>query len=203
MYRATVDKKIKTETRRTHGLSGINLTPSQWEIKFCRFNDDNRLVVYFYNKKHDYSTFITSKYKKGEILYIAEPMWVQKEYSLNLTPLEIPHLYHYDCDETTIASLAKKGDMKKLSPMFMKQQYGRHFIIITDIFCERLQDITRRGIISEGIEENHTNTSDYLLRVMFSTLFDKINGAGSWNKNEYVFGYRFDYLPNYKRRLNA
>lgn len=211
MYQATVVKKIKSETRRNHGLKGVNIAPDRWEIKSQKYLHNNRLAVDFINKNDGDSGTVLSKYQRGEVLYIAEPLYVLHNQVVNrnmamgkITPLDIPHLYKYDMTESQLIAakdLLKQGLWKVVSPMFMPQIYGRKFIKVTDIWCERVNEITRGGIIREGVEENHTTTSDHLLRIMYSTLYDKINGVGSWSRNEYVFGYRYDYLPDYSRRL--
>lgn len=215
MYEATVTKLIKSETRRTHGLEKVINKEGDWEISTNSGprDESGRLIARFKKRGKSQLLEVKSKYKVGEVLYIAEPMYVMNSAVVNknlslgkITHLDIPHLYRYDMDPVQIMAakeLVKSKHWKVCSPMFMIQQYGRRFIRITDIICEKVQEITRGAIIREGIEEYHTTVSDYLLRIKYSVLFDRINGPGAWDRNGYVFAYRYDYLPDYKRRLNA
>lgn len=91
----------------------------------------------------------------------------------------------------------------------------RIFLQATRIWPERLNDISQEDCIAEGIERHTpvpgdfphgTVYKDYLSGTMtlrdpkesYKSLWEKINGAGSWDKNPAVWCYEFEVLdiPN-------
>lgn len=224
MYNATVLKRNKTETRRTHGLSKVNDWPLRYFVSKSSINDKGFLEVVFedaYRSNPDVSEAITlrSRFKVGEILYIAEPMYIMDNETVNnnlslgkITVLDVPHLYKYDMNITQLSAareLVENKSWKVVSPMLMRQEYGRSFIRIREISIERLHDISRTSIFNEGVVDLSSfkpgeKIADDLLRIMYATLFDEINGVGSWDKNLFVFSYSYEFLPDFKRRdVNA
>lgn len=208
LYNATAIQLIKTETRRTHGLGEINKDPKRYYVaEKDLLYESKRLLVRFADRAvTSHNPVIKSRFKEGEILYLAEPMWLYNRNLLKggITALDVPHLYHYDMDEKQIAAaleLKKAGTWKKISPLFMEQEYGRHFIKIIKIDCEPVQDISDKAVVREGISRTNTDMKPGTLKSMYATLFDKVNSVGTWNQNPYVFVYLFEYLPNFKRRL--
>ena len=89
--------------------------------------------------------------------------------------------------------------------MFVRADLMPHVIEITDIKAERLQDISdedclREGItkwldcyIVTGIMEHHgqNNVCFDTPREAFAALIDRLNGRGTWNRNEWQFAYTF------------
>lgn len=102
--------------------------------------------------------------------------------------------------------------------MFVRANLMPHRIIITDINVERLQDISVKDCISEGIYEDLEGgrTIGYPIGVpfyytfvgalskqtkkqlywttakeAFSVLIDRICGRGTWERNPWVFAYSF------------
>ena len=84
------------------------------------------------------------------MLYIAEPMYIMNSEVVNknlslgkITHLDVPHLYRYDMNImqlTAAGELVKNKTWKVVSPLLMRQQYGRQLIKIREIKIERLQD---------------------------------------------------------------
>lgn len=94
----------------------------------------------------------------------------------------------------------------------MPKKAARIWLEITDITIERLKDITKESAIAEGIEgvdkiksfktpievcrmyKSYQKKSDELFKdptTAYMTLWEKINGIGSWNKNPYVWCVKF------------
>lgn len=87
--------------------------------------------------------------------------------------------------------------------MFVKAFYMPHQIRITDIFVERLQDISNEDCLKEGIYDtlmdriyhyrfdnsprNYMNPQE-----AFAALIDKVSGNGTWDSNPWVFVYEFE-----------
>lgn len=82
-----------------------------------------------------------------------------------------------------------------------------HQIRITDIKVERLQDISDEDCLKEGILKREirpfvTIEIRYQVpktiiykdtpREAFAALIDKVSGKGTWEKNPYVFAYKFE-----------
>lgn len=91
--------------------------------------------------------------------------------------------------------------------MFVRADIMPHYIRITNIKVEQLQDITDWECLAEGIVRvdlqvvghetlySTNNNPAYFYgdsaRTAFATLIDKINGKGTWERNPWVFVYTF------------
>lgn len=93
--------------------------------------------------------------------------------------------------------------------MFVKAELMKHFIKITGVKVERLQDISYTDIAAEGIKYNidvMTNLRIFMFpngereflddRTAFRTLIDKISGKGTWKSNPWVWAYEFELTNN-------
>ena len=70
---------------------------------------------------------------------------------------------------------------KWLNSMFMPKYACRLFLQITDMKIEPLQNINGKDAIDEGVDSVDS----------YKTLWQKINGAGSWGQNPLVWVYTF------------
>nr|DAT79892.1 MAG TPA: ASCH domain protein [Caudoviricetes sp.] len=109
----------------------------------------------------------------------------------------------------------KANELKELpgyrNKMFVRADLMPHHIRITDIRVERLQDISDKDCLAEGIyrlKNIATNGWKYSyrsiwrdldIRDLFTTpksayaaLIDKVCGKGTWDANTYVFVYEFE-----------
>lgn len=91
--------------------------------------------------------------------------------------------------------------------MFTKPDLMLHHIRITDIRVERLQDISDKDCLAEGIEvfpdeygfrfvkgeALHWICTDSL-RQAYASLIDKVSGKVTWESNPYVFVYDFELI---------
>jgi hypothetical protein len=87
--------------------------------------------------------------------------------------------------------------------LFMPKQACRLFLEVTEITVEQLNNISESDAINEGIEvlgydegtvykdyiNLHSETNDPILS--YHTLWQKINGINSWNKNPWVWVIKF------------
>ena len=99
--------------------------------------------------------------------------------------------------------------------MFISPEYMQHFVRITDVKVERLQDISEDDCLKEGVYYNadvdgykifnlslpnkgwgHKFRQTYFQtpREAFAALIDKISGKGTWKSNPFVFAYTFKFL---------
>lgn len=91
--------------------------------------------------------------------------------------------------------------------MFVKASEMPHQIRITNVRIERLQDISEKDAISEGITYAGLTYEDYgepmfiiegckqafgSAKDAYAWLIDKISGKGTWQSNPYVFVYDFE-----------
>lgn len=99
------------------------------------------------------------------------------------------------------------GKFRWKPSMFMPRNLCRHVTPLLSVRAERLHDIIELDAIAEGIEQHHSpvypdqawwklyGTSDiaHLSPVeSFKSLWESINGAGSWEKNPWVGVYEFE-----------
>ena len=84
--------------------------------------------------------------------------------------------------------------------MFVRADLMPHRIRITDIKVERLQEISDEDCLSEGLVKGLVTYGYRSSGVMeaystprnaFAALIDKISGAGTWERNPWVFAYTF------------
>jgi hypothetical protein len=137
-----------------------------------------------------YNDSIPSRYKVGEIVAVAQP------YKTFMSEREL-------CERGLYTSAGVHNSM------FVKSELMPHHIIITDIKLERLQDISEDDCMKEGIfqwgdpfHEDRVEdfgffgaTKHYLTaKEAFAELIDKVSGKGTWNRNQYVFAYNFEFL---------
>lgn len=87
--------------------------------------------------------------------------------------------------------------------MFVKSDKMIHFIKITGIKIERLQEISDIDCIAEGViykkEKYYIPNSDIPYdtpQLAYARLIDKISGKGTWDKNPFVWCYKFELSNN-------
>lgn len=158
------------------------------------------------NDKGDFAGWNIPKYKVGEVVAIAqsyESLGMNPEIALN--------------DKDGIGFYTKT----KFAPgwgnkMFVRADLMPHHIRITNIFIEKLQDISDKDCLREGVELNTRQyecdgTKYYCVRGLgywraigctnfntpreaFAALIDKVSGKGTWESNPYVFAYEFELI---------
>ena len=91
----------------------------------------------------------------------------------------------------------------------MKPELMAHYIKITGVDFERLQDISDEDCLAEGIYERHDVINSNMENVKcftfpntphiyatprdaFAALIDKVSGKGTWDSNPYVYVFTFE-----------
>ncbi|MFM6673264.1 MAG: hypothetical protein ACKPJO_24565 [Dolichospermum sp.] len=148
--------------------------------------------------------------KKGDLL------WVQENYRLlkgDKCCDDNEYWCKYDDDTEKLVTLStveltklkgrKTPHDKKQPGRFMYRSCSRILLEVTDIYNERLQDISDEDAIAEGIEkENENEYRNYVETTYplvypsasFHSLWESIYGAKSWLDNPYVWVIKFERL---------
>ena len=146
------------------------------------------------------------KYKVGETVYLKEPyILYQEDYQESkLSQSGIQYAYKFGSN-LSIEEITGKSDSKWSNKLFMPESAARHFIRITAVRAERLQDISEEDCLKEGIEEVIwkgkilKSCKHYFIGYesydtpieAYAELIDRINKEGIWERNPYVWVYDF------------
>ena len=158
-------------------------------------NEHGRLECY---TDYNGTPIHVSRYAIDEIVAIAQPYReIADGYKQEIEPNELKKRY-------IAPYIMKKGWVSK---MFVSADLMPHHIRITDIRCERLQDISDGDCIKEGIymvydEENNKMFAfvdtfrghEYQFKTpkeAFCSLIIALNGQKFWDSNPYVIVYDF------------
>ncbi|NDV93487.1 hypothetical protein D0T84_00955 [Dysgonomonas sp. 521] len=202
-------KGIKTQTRRIIGTKGLfNIRIYDKAISVAG--------VDVYGKEK----IIRPRYNVGEVLYLKEPYIDDSDMFFTVFPIHETLtykggkiLYQYGNDTSILDSVY--GDLVKWqNKLFMPASAARHFIKVTDLRAERLQDISDEDCIKEGIEVSKYDNRHYVNDVWgkskldgiwektrtlydsprdaYAALINRINGKGTWESNPYVWVYDYE-----------
>lgn len=198
----------KTMTRRVCKYDRPNET---YDIVFPVFepndydNDGNIVSPLNYafgwkNDKGDFTGWNIPKYKVGEVVAIA-----QSYESLGMNP----EIALDDKDGIGFYTKTKFAPGWK-NKMFVRADLMPHHIRITNIKIERLQDISDKDCLKEGIYKGQCGSADTHFmdayyykgdiqpyctpREAFAALIDKVSGKGTFKSNPYVFVYEFELI---------
>ena len=139
------------------------------------------------------------RFKIGNTLWVRET-W-QHTKCLNINSEDENYGFVYKADE--LGEFEDIGIKWKPS-LFMPKEACRIFLKIKRISIERLNNISEKDAIKEGVielEKNHSwvdyhdKTNDYgcgSAKASYMTLWQKINGKKSWAQNPWVWVYSFE-----------
>ena len=158
------------------------------------------ILVYDKDCNNFVPMFIQPKYKVGGVFAIAqcyESLGMNPEIALN------------DRDGIGFYTKTKFAPGWK-NKMFVRADLMPHHIRITNIKIERLQDISDKDCLKEGIYKGQCGSADTHFmdvyyykgdiqpyctpREAFAALIDKVSGKGTWASNPYVFVYEFELI---------
>ena len=157
---------------------------------------------------------VKSRYKVGDILYLKEP------YCIGVNGCDtLPSLIYYKYNEKDMSFLTRTGlinDIKWKNKLFMPASAARHFIKITAVRAERLQDISNEDCIKEGIIPVQTDDgvvyqwrgtigprSAWIRtpKSAYACLIDSIDGKGTWDNNPWVWVYDYELIDRKEVQL--
>jgi hypothetical protein len=188
MVRAILDNQ-KSQTRRIIKLKKEIQNP---QFGFTTFTPKGSVSVRGIHKNGEYGeSFIKMPYQKGDRLWVRETFW--------LNGSGMPRF------KADFANPKEYGWKWKPS-IFLKKEHARIWLEVTDIWVERLQDITEEDARSEGVYKfkDCEGYSKYALkkgkvhlfsvataRESYQTLWESINGKGSWALNPWIWVIEF------------
>ena len=130
---------------------------------------------------------------------VGDVLWVRETWAYTMVQDETKLGYVYKADEYI------ENEVKWKPSIHMPKEACRLKLRITNIRVERLQDISPKDVVKEGIEgsdghwKNYLNGGEELYRTdSFRTLWQSINGEQSWDDNLWVWVIEFERLntPN-------
>ena len=218
LFHATLEGR-KTKTRRIMKphpiqqifeycpLCGEFFDDADFDFQICHIcgfngNDDENLE---YSKPHyrvGETVFLREPYKIERLMYNA---YFQLKYSgfsghIDHIKNKIPHFYRWIEKRLIEQKKSKSGWCNKL---FIPACVAHYRIEITDVRCERLQDISDEDCFAEGIIKTRGALKQFVAQTVkgdifrdtpqkaFAALIDSINGKNSWDKNPWVWVYTY------------
>jgi hypothetical protein len=183
-----LDQGIKTQTRRIIKLP--NYHPSMIEKQIAKQTIIDG-VVYDGNQEIIGSIIFPNN--------IGDVFWVRETFRKNEAP-QLAGTFYYK------ALIDPAWNFKWKPSLFMPKEACRIFLKIKAIRIERLNEISEADAIAEGVikiadygstgyklyTEPDASYTDIDAIESFSSLWQSINGNGSWDKNPYVFVYEFE-----------
>lgn len=168
------------------------------------FNGEKETIRNFYKGLQKTNTVTNGKKKWQFCPYgkVGDRLWGRESFCTApvIEEDDAPYLYMADMDGLCLENIRWKPSIH------MPREASRILLEITDIRVERLNDISALDICSEGIEpvkvslcgrnknipeDTIQSMGDALLMEAFAKLWESINGAGSWNKNPWVWVIQF------------
>ncbi|RNC66455.1 hypothetical protein [Proteiniphilum sp. X52] len=154
---------------------------------------------------------INPRYKVGEIVYLKEPYYVHKMSNPFVTQTWSETIYKYGDDPDVVTYMEELlGIERWQNKLFMPEKYARHFIKITAVRAERLQDISEEDCLLEGIQVTFydpdcpesgnvyyaplVDDAFWTPQEAYAALIDKINGAATWESNPFVWVIDYELL---------
>ncbi|MBD3627641.1 hypothetical protein [Cyclobacterium sp.] len=213
MVQANLEDR-KTQTRRTIGLNRFNADPIFWNRK----DDPRKSINRFYNGSEEVNPNPLEIYfgftePLGETEYVKSPygkpgdlLWVRETWAKVLDTDSNP-FYAHKADSLFFVDRWKPS-------IHMPKSAARLWLMVEDIRVERVQDITEKDAIAEGVStlflkgNIHYDPNTFLnytwhgmggddsfsgysstgnARESFQSLWYKINGKSSWKSNPWVW----------------
>lgn len=139
---------------------------------------------------------VFKKYSVGDVLWVRETVLFYSDENGNDAVL---YKADPDVDEFSIGLF--EGKPKWKPSIFMPKAACRIFLEITDVRIERLQDISEEDAKAEGAfkrndngfdvyrdsEDKYNELQGFSFKTGFKFLWQKINGAESWEANPFVW----------------
>ncbi len=192
LMQAVIDGR-KTFTRRV--VNGYPLLPQTVESACLFDNGHVHIIANGGEILMDYKI----GYNVGDVVSVAQSYRSIADNHPNVDKFLLRLSEEYRCEPENVSNLP--GWTNK---MFTKAEFMSHRIRITNIRCERLQDISDIECLKEGVQyieeigryyfEKPDKEGFYFEtpREAFASLIDKISGIGTWGLNPFIVVYEFE-----------
>lgn len=175
---------LKTQTRRLIKPKDIDFDLSK--ASYCG-TEKYKKQFYAMFKRNTESSIkigIQSRYKPEETVFLKEPYFIWEPEHAESFDKRI--VYKYGCSKKIekIRKMEFEAGYEYYfwhNKLFMKADYARYFIEITDLRAERAKDISDEDAIAEGCKDKNDFFNHWI----------KINGKKSLDNNPWVFVYDF------------
>ena len=187
MVKAILDER-KTQTRRV--FSKTQLKYFDYAQKLGEMSSLDNL------HENDFAYILQfSQYKAGDVLYVREtfyPLYNDKDSCV----YKADYPLHWTAIDAVYGDIETDTETEKVTKwkpsIHMPKKYARIFLKVTNVRVERLQDITRKDVLSEGIREHAVNQF-HPHTCLFETLWNSTAKDGyKWEDNPFVFVYEFE-----------
>lgn len=138
----------------------------------------------------------------------AQSIWFEIKYEFEVNGLKKKNISEYNFPASIVNKWTYHTESTKKNKLFMPKAAARLWLQIESIKAERLNDITDEDAIAEGIELidfDHAGLKWYKLyqnsptdddattspKKAFRSLWENINGPGSWYQNPLVWAIKF------------
>lgn len=175
---------LKTKTRRTSKLDIINKSPDDWE--FLSFADGK---YHFKNKLTNRLFSVKCPYGQ-----VGDRLWVRETWQMHPSwnAFSPSRITNHNCVYYT-ATDGIIEESKVRPSIHLPRWASRLTLEVVSIKVERLNDITEADAMAEGVgTEGEEGFATHWKA--FSTLWDSINGEGSWDANPWVWVVEFKRL---------
>lgn len=205
-------KGNKTQTRRTDGLKSVNVpfiegafTGWQYDPTIAKLDKKGEIIpqecIGRYAEFDMGEWLVKCPYEVGDVI------WVRETFQQQCIETDTDENWAAKAFESTGQYVYKADNyqLPKDSVAFGKWKPGIHmpksacrlFLEIKSVNVERLQLISDKDCIAEGIDPNKTDSEDindcgFTLYFRFKSLWQSINGPESWDLNPYVWVIEFE-----------
>lgn len=193
---------IKTQTRRIvvtpkNAYEGLQRITKNGNFISMRALDENGRAI---KPGTEQEWTINPKYKVGERIYLKEPYRFAPDVDFIIYKYEHPTgmAVYPGCDKDD-------NSIKWKNKLFMPESAARHFIEITKVRAEMLQDISEEDCLLEGVRKFTKDNTVFKFGIdgwewqgmprnpkdAYAKLIDEINGEGIFESNPFVWVYDF------------
>lgn len=154
--------------------------------------------------------YVNPAYNVGDILYVRET-WCTDDDMVDVFEESLTHGIYYRANEINNNWVDDKEIVKWKPSIHMPKEVARIFLKITDVRCERLQDITEEQTLKEGVRSERSKCIYYktseceecanqhesyydFVDTWNSTIKKQDLDLYSWNANPWVWVYEFEVI---------
>lgn len=173
---------------KTHSRRVIDRDPREWKFVGAGPGDPENFIFESRTEPGLRESETCPYGQKGDRLYVRETFAMRSDIDWRKQPAKALHYAHYKADRGTFdpkSGMNYHDWGRGRSPRFMPKCLARlRLEIVEPVRVERLQDITQRDAQAEGM---HAWPLGSTPRRTYSVLWDRIHGAGEWERNPLVW----------------